>query len=155
MSRNEYRDDSVVQEKDLAERLSGRVTPGSGATWHSKHDVATEEFLIEAKTCRTPVHRVNRSFLAKLFKASCSSGKRALYIVDFLPCPGFVGIEAWVVQGNTGLPVVGTDHTKSISIKSEAADEYTVWCNVSTGSRVSSVNWRVIYVKRGTLPRLD
>lgn len=40
---------SQSQEKSIARDMGGRRTPGSGSQDHSKGDVKTEEFLVEAK----------------------------------------------------------------------------------------------------------
>lgn len=40
---------SIKQEKRVAKQYNGSRTPMSGATWHSKNDVRTDELLIENK----------------------------------------------------------------------------------------------------------
>jgi len=40
---------SVAQEKRVAKQYKGSRTPMSGATWHSKNDVRSEDLLIENK----------------------------------------------------------------------------------------------------------
>lgn len=50
MSKNQGRDYSVCQERDIAKYLQGKVQSNSGGTRFGGGDVHTKHFLVEAKT---------------------------------------------------------------------------------------------------------
>lgn len=75
------RDASSTQEKRIAKKLNGTVTPNSGATLWKKGDVRLEEagILVECKTCMKPKESfsIKKEWLEKnrkeLFASGCSN----------------------------------------------------------------------------------
>ena len=77
MSRNQGKDYSASQERDIARLLGGRVQSNSGGTRFGGGDVHTEQFFIEAKT---PVKEqtsfsIKREWLTKMREQAFEQGK--------------------------------------------------------------------------------
>lgn len=73
---------SRSQESRLAEKFGGRITPGSGNKWHSKGDVKTDQYLIEAKTTSKKQYTLKADDLEKHEKYSLLEGKDPLFVIE-------------------------------------------------------------------------
>ena len=74
---------SIAQEKRVARQYNGSRTPMSGATWHSKNDVRTDELLIENKrTDNTAGIRLKSKDLEELDKHAAQEGRSAVLQFD-------------------------------------------------------------------------
>lgn len=74
---------SQRQERRLAEKVGGKVTPASGALWHQKGDVRSEHFLIEAKTTRNKQYTLKYEDLQKISHEAAISGKTPVFAITF------------------------------------------------------------------------
>lgn len=83
---------STLQERDLAKRLKGLVTPGSGAGY-IKGDVTTlgtnqgvydlpNAEMVEAKTTAKTQFTVKLQELVKLEREAAESGRRPLFVIQ-------------------------------------------------------------------------
>jgi len=85
-------------EKDLAKRMGGRLTPGSGNK-HVKGDVqkAFGVFRIEAKCTKHKSFSVTRAMISKIEEAGGLSGEVGIIIIEFLDERGKPEMEVAVV----------------------------------------------------------
>lgn len=74
---------SKLQEKRAAVDYGGSTTPASGATWHSKGDVKTLNYLVECKTTTKDSYRLFYSDLHKITIEAITEGKSPLFEVEF------------------------------------------------------------------------
>lgn len=67
----------MLQEKEVANKLGGKVTPGSGAARFFGGDVITEEFLVECKTVTKPQtsFAIKKEWLDKAKEQAFEQGK--------------------------------------------------------------------------------
>lgn len=75
LSAGAQRERSEDQEKALASRVGGRVTPGSGCFMGNKGDVKSDDFLIECKRTDSASLRVTAEWLAKITKEAVEAGR--------------------------------------------------------------------------------
>ena len=77
---------SQRREKYLAKKLGGKLTPNSGARWHSKGDMYTKEQLVEIKSTTQESIVVHMAWLDKI-------RQEAIFLVghpNYYPRFGFV-----------------------------------------------------------------
>lgn len=76
---------SQKQEKVIAERVGGRVQPGSGSPRNplKKGDVSTPFMLLEAKWTRKKTYKLSIEELAKIQRESRGVGKIPIFVVGF------------------------------------------------------------------------
>jgi len=75
---------SPKQEKNLAKRLSGFRTPGSGSK-HKKGDVYVSRIVrIEAKTTQRKSFAVTREMLSKISHAGLAADELPVIVIEFL-----------------------------------------------------------------------
>ncbi len=82
---------SQRQERSLAKRYGGTVTPGSGSGWVAKNDVRTDDLSIEAKVTRAKQFTLKQDDLLKGEKYALADGKDFVFIVSF-------GGQEWAIQ---------------------------------------------------------
>ena len=76
------------QEREIAHRVGGRVTPGSGAR-DVKGDVRVKGLLrIECKTTKNKSFSVTQEMLEKIEMAACSGGEMPVLIIEFIDDQG-------------------------------------------------------------------
>lgn len=77
MSKNQGKDYSASQERDIARLLGGRVQSNSGGTRFGGGDVHTEQFFIEAKTPtkEQTSFSIKREWMNKLCEQAFEQGK--------------------------------------------------------------------------------
>jgi len=74
---------SKKQEKQIASDVGGKTTPGSGNQWHSKGDVKSDAFLIEAKRSdNRETITVKVSDLAKIRIEALMEGKSPVLQIE-------------------------------------------------------------------------
>jgi hypothetical protein len=74
---------SIKQEKRIAKQYRGSRTPMSGATWHSKNDVRTDDLLIEAKRTDNKVSiTLKAKDLEELDRNAAQEGRNAWFMFD-------------------------------------------------------------------------
>ncbi len=74
---------SQRQERDIAERVGGRVTPGSGSGWVTKNDVKNSRFSIEAKTTDKKSYSLKLDDLLKAERQAWQdSGRESAFVVQ-------------------------------------------------------------------------
>lgn len=74
---------STAQEKRVAEQYKGSRTPMSGATWHSKNDVRSEDLLIENKrTDNKSGITIKAKDLEELDRHACQEGRQGVLQFD-------------------------------------------------------------------------
>jgi hypothetical protein len=79
------------QEREIAKRVGGRVTPGSGAG-DEKADVRVRGLhRIECKATSRQSFSVTREMLDKLSTAAHSAGEMPVLVVEFLPTEDHAG----------------------------------------------------------------
>lgn len=83
MNKDSTRYYSTRQEKQIAKTVNGKRTPNSGATLFSKGDVATDNWLFEAKTCmkEQDSFSIKKEWLDKLKQEAFSSSKEFFSLV--------------------------------------------------------------------------
>ena len=74
---------SQKREKSIAKRMGAKLTPNSGARWHSKGDMATPEELIEVKSTSGSTLVLHRDWLEKIREEAIKMGKTAVFVIDF------------------------------------------------------------------------
>ena len=67
---------SIKQEKNTARELCGRLTPASGARWHSKGDIRTQNFLVECKATEKDYYNLNYKVWDKIKDEAVRDGLR-------------------------------------------------------------------------------
>lgn len=79
------------QEREIAKRVGGRVTPGSGAG-EEKADVRVRGLhRIECKATSRQSFSVTREMLDKLSTAAHTAGEMPLLVIEFLPTEDHTG----------------------------------------------------------------
>lgn len=73
--RTAIRKASQAQETAAAKAVGGRVQPASGAVWHSKGDVSSDDFLIECKLTAARSYRLTLDTLLKIEREAVLAGK--------------------------------------------------------------------------------
>jgi hypothetical protein len=73
---------SRKQEQELADKVMGRRTPGSGNQWHTKLDVQTKQLAIESKRTDTGRYTLKATELRRYRIQAAAEGKRFLLQVD-------------------------------------------------------------------------
>ncbi len=68
-------------EKELEQRLGGRITPGSGNKWHSKLDIHGAAFVLSAKATTSDHYNVTRGDLLEAEQAARGEDKPWLIAV--------------------------------------------------------------------------
>lgn len=72
------------QEREVAHRVGGRVTPASGAR-DVKGDVRVKGVLrIECKTTKNKSFSVTQEMLDKIEEAACSGGELPIMVIEFI-----------------------------------------------------------------------
>lgn len=74
---------SRSQENDIAKAIGGRRTPGSGNQWHSKADVKSEHWLVEAKTTTQGSYSLKEQTFTMLRLQAIKEGKLPVLNVFF------------------------------------------------------------------------
>ena len=74
---------SQRRESSLAKKYGARMTPNSGARWHSKGDLKTETHLIEVKSTKGSQIIVHKSWLEKIREEAIKEGKEPVLVIDF------------------------------------------------------------------------
>ena len=74
---------SQKREKNFAKKYGARLTPNSGARWHSKGDLKTEMHLIEIKSTHGNQMVVHKSWLEKIREEAIKEGKEPILVIDF------------------------------------------------------------------------
>lgn len=89
---------SSKQEKELAKRGGGRVTPGSGA-FDQKGDVKKYNgvYRIEAKTTKNKSFSITRDMIRKIEEAAIPNGEYPAIVVEFIDDRGVPQMEVAVV----------------------------------------------------------
>lgn len=81
--RSPSHDRARKQERELAKRVGGRVTPGSGA-FSLKGDVRVKSLMrIEAKTTKNKSFSVTLEMIEKIEEAALSHGEVPVIVVEF------------------------------------------------------------------------
>jgi hypothetical protein len=74
---------SLAQEKRTADQYNGARVPMSGATWHSKNDVRTDDLLIENKrTDNVSSITIKAKDLEELDRHACQEGRQGILQFD-------------------------------------------------------------------------
>jgi len=87
LRRAETKDKGVAgraAEKSLAQRLGGRLTPGSGAIAGAKGDVKVEEFLVENKSSMSDSFSVKKAHLHKVYQEALETAKYPALAFQFV-----------------------------------------------------------------------
>ena len=124
-------------EKNLAKKLGGRATPGSGAFDFHKGDVKTKDFLLEHKFTNASFYRLNVQTWLKI-KNEAFSQKRLpameivfdqsnipfnLLIMDILDFGGKFDLdESQIAEKFYSLPIITKN--KTIMLKKQELDEH-------------------------------
>ena len=74
---------SQRREKYLAKKLGAKLTPNSGARWHSKGDLFTKEQLVEIKSTTQESMVVHLAWLDKIRQEAIKIGKEPIVVIDF------------------------------------------------------------------------
>lgn len=74
---------SQKRERSIAKRMGAKLTPNSGARWHSKGDMENAEQLIEVKSTAASSMTVHKDWLKKIREEAIKEGKSAVFVVDF------------------------------------------------------------------------
>lgn len=74
---------SRAQEDALVAELGGVRQPGSGNQWHSKGDVKTRDFLVEAKTTSSVSYKLDLAVLRRTQAQAQAEGKLPVVQVQF------------------------------------------------------------------------
>lgn len=85
-------------------RERARMTPGSGSKWHSKSDVVTDRFRIEAKTKEKPSKSITlkKEWLDKIGIEAFETGKTPVLAFSFGD-----GRDYYVLEKNDFLAMAG------------------------------------------------
>lgn len=83
MLRDNIHKRSRLQENKAAKDYKGFRTPASGATWHSKGDVKTDDYLIECKSTINKSFSLKIDSLYKLKKQALIENKLPIFEVEF------------------------------------------------------------------------
>lgn len=67
---------SIKQERETAKEVGGRTTPASGAKWHSKADVKSDNYLIECKITEKQYYSLKLSTWEKINEEATKAGLR-------------------------------------------------------------------------------
>ena len=88
---------SERQEAEVANRLGGKVQPGSGSRSHYKSDVrVVGERRVECKFTRAKSYRVTLADLEKV-AAECTTGEKPMFVIRFVNDDGRT-ITEWAMQ---------------------------------------------------------
>ena len=71
-----------VVEQDVADKLQGRRTIGSGNIWHDKGDIKAKDYLIEVKSTKKKSISLKLSWLKKIEKEAIKIGKKPALVLD-------------------------------------------------------------------------
>lgn len=74
---------SQKRERRVARQLGAKLTPNSGARWHSKGDMSTAADLIEVKSTAKPSMVVHKQWLEKIREEAIKSSRNPVLVVDF------------------------------------------------------------------------
>jgi len=74
---------SQKREKLIAKKLNADLTPNSGARWHSKADLETENALIEIKSTTKDQIVIHKGWLEKIRNEALKQGKEPILVIDF------------------------------------------------------------------------
>ena len=74
---------SQRRERGLAKKFGAKLTPNSGARWHSKGDMTTAEELVEVKSTAKPSMVLHKQWFVKVREEAIKAGKSPVFIVDF------------------------------------------------------------------------
>ena len=74
--------DWKTSERDVANKLQGRRTVGSGNKWHDKGDIKTKDYLIEVKSTKKKSISLKLSWLKKIEKEAIKIGKKSALVLD-------------------------------------------------------------------------
>ena len=77
------RDFSQKREKKFAKKYGAKLTPNSGARWHSKGDLTTDTHLIEVKSTVKSQMVVHKAWLEKIRAEALKEGKEPILVIDF------------------------------------------------------------------------
>ena len=69
------------QEKEVAEKIKGRRTKGSGAGW-TKGDVRSDKFIVEAKSTKHKSFRITIDLIEKLEADAFGSDKIPIFAIE-------------------------------------------------------------------------
>lgn len=96
---------SKNQERELARRLNGRVTRGSG-NGNEKGDVRVKGICrIEAKTTMAKSFSVTREMVRKIEEAAISTGELPVIVIEFISSEG-KPLDSVVVMPSWALDIV-------------------------------------------------
>lgn len=88
-----------IQQDYIAERLGGKVQPGSGNRWYKKGDVVTAGELIECKCGRRQSIPIHRQVWDKINDEAKAIGKEPVVAVRLLPMfPGQPSIDVMIIS---------------------------------------------------------
>jgi hypothetical protein len=74
---------SQRREKKIAKKMGGKLTANSGARWHSKGDIKTEDSLVEVKSTAGATMAIHKSWLEKIRDEAIKAGKDPVVVLDF------------------------------------------------------------------------
>lgn len=74
---------SQKREKKFAKKYGAKLTPNSGARWHSKGDLTTETHLIEVKSTAKNQMVIHKDWLEKIRAEALKDGKDPILVIDF------------------------------------------------------------------------
>jgi hypothetical protein len=74
---------SQRREKLIGKRLGAKLTPNSGAMWHTKADAYTKEELFEIKSTEATQMIVHKDWLEKVRNEALKQGKDPVLLLDF------------------------------------------------------------------------
>lgn len=75
---------SQRRERKLSKRMGARITPNSGARWHSKGDMSDGDNLIEVKSTKSDSMVVHKVWLEKIRQEAIKTNKNPIFIMDFV-----------------------------------------------------------------------
>jgi hypothetical protein len=73
---------SQRQEKGLAKKYDGKVSPGSGNGWIHKNDVRNDEFSFEAKTTEKRQYPLKVDELVLAERNALLSGREMVFVIE-------------------------------------------------------------------------
>lgn len=74
---------SRLQERRAAKEYNGSVSPGSGATWHHKADVRSNEYLVECKTTSKKSYSLKHEDLLKIYLQAIVENRIPVFEIEF------------------------------------------------------------------------
>ncbi len=73
---------SAAQERSIAQKVKGKVQPGSGSSWRAPGDIRTDKYLIETKYTKHDSFSLTKNLWKDIKAKAYQQGKEPVLVIE-------------------------------------------------------------------------